>query len=134
DDHAVAVPVPSRVRDKIAKSDWSTSGPEKYEHALRLRSPQAGPLKAADFVHARLSSMKGVLPLWGCLGSKFMYRAGSGGSTGESSAREADHREVDHGFEAVRVGLVAESQAPVVHEPAEDPLDHPAPRNDLEPL
>ncbi|MGW9028702.1 hypothetical protein ACWGQ5_32120, partial [Streptomyces sp. NPDC055722] len=42
DDHAVAVPVPSRVRDKIAKSDWSTSkqsGPYRHRR-WSLRRPR----------------------------------------------------------------------------------------------
>ena len=77
---------------------------------LRLRSRNIGALPAAAPGFAVLTAMPK-----------------------EASAHEVDHREVDRGFGAVRVGLVVAGQAPV-RDLAEGPLDHPAPRNDLETL
>lgn len=51
---------------------------------------------------------------------------------GKPSAHEVDHGNLDHGFGAV--GFVVASEAAVVHEPAEGPLDGPASRNHLEAL
>ena len=70
--------------------------------------------------------------LWIVLDPVARCRASLGWISGEAAGHEVDHREVDHGFGAVWVGLVVTGEAAVMDEPAETSLDGPAPRDHCE--
>ena len=54
---------------------------------------------------------------------------GDGGLAGEAAGHQVGHGEMDHGFGAVRMGLVVARQAAVQHQPAIRPLHRPALRD-----
>ncbi|MFI9631005.1 hypothetical protein ACIHCL_36750, partial [Streptomyces sp. NPDC052042] len=61
DDHAVAVPVPSRVRDKIAKSDWSIKRWWPNLIHLRVAVPDwLPPLAHGLVVHSEQARLHGA--------------------------------------------------------------------------
>ena len=51
---------------------------------------------------------------------------------GEPSGHDEDGGPVDHGLMVLRAALIVAGEAAVAHQPAEGPLDDPAPFQDLE--
>lgn len=101
-------------------------------HADTLPTKIGEARPAAQLILKRSVKERFVLAM--VFGSKSGVAPVQGGFTGEASAYDVDHREADHGFGAVRVGLVVAGEAAVVHEPAEGSLDDPASRDHLEAL